>query len=220
MDQRSKSSCFTSALFFWPSRERAGGPADSAGCFHAEWFGILWKAWCKCDRLGNDKPEILQHFLKEQQTHTDTRTVQRCDLSKWRRTTGPWVQGGRYSQSKAVFEVWRVNTMTGLSCHLLCLFSQRVTWRRGGRAYRISVWVRALVSLCLSTFSIVSLPHGWVHASQHTHGAACCNPLHPLSIQPNTRGGIHALATKETMHGAGDIVLLTRCSFKKMVESN
>lgn len=82
--------------------------------------------------------------------------------------------------------------------------------------------VYASIPVCSSTFSIVSLPHGWVYASQHTHGAThvCWNPLHPLTIRPNTRGEIHAVATKETMHGAIDIFLLTRCSLQKRLKSN
>lgn len=158
--------------------------------------------------------------LIDKHTRT-TPTVQESDLSKWRCTTGPWVTGGRHSQSQAVFEVWRVNTRLALSCHLLCLLSQDVTWNRGGGEYSLSVRMHVCMSVCSCTFSIVSLPHGWVYASEHTHGAThvCWNPLHPRTIRPNTHGEIHAVATKETMHGAIDIFLLTQCSLQKWLKA-
>ncbi len=83
------------------------------------------------------------------------------------------------------------------------------------------VYLCVRMCVCSSTFSIVSLPHGWLYAPQHTHGAThvCWNPLHPLAIRPNARGEIHAVATKETMHGAIDIFLLTRCSLQKRLKA-
>lgn len=61
----------------------------------------------------------------------------------------------------------------------------------------------------------------WVYASHHTHGVTHLrwNPLRPLAIRSNTHGEIHTVATKETVHAAIDIFLLTRCSLQKWLKA-
>lgn len=119
----------------------------------------------------NQKTPVFALRTTNALTHRRSNCPNVWPLSKWRCTTGLRVRGGCYSQSQAVFEVWRVNTMTGLSCHLLCLFSQRVTRRRRGRAHSISVCLCACKSVFKHIFHCVITT--WLGSCFTAHTWSC-----------------------------------------------
>lgn len=150
--------------------------------FYLRWYCTLWLI----TGCPSAKATVLAHGPATTVTHSNRSKVR--PLSKWSCTAGPGVTGGRYSQSQAVFEVWRVNTMAGLSCHLLCLFSQHVTQESGWREYSISVSVH----VCVCIYICVPAHFPWCHYHMagfmlHSAHMELCNARRPLDIQPNAR---------------------------------